>query len=137
MEWEGFAVDGIKDGHLGLGFETVTDALKLDPLTDSEFDSLIIHNAFSGGAMRTVLPLKSDGYFRAHLAPGNGDLPAGFAIVLVLEGNGEISFANAQTMAITKGDAVVIPFAAGGYSLTGANAIICRPPLAELARVAE
>jgi mannose-6-phosphate isomerase len=40
-------------------------------------------------------------------------------------------------MAITKGDAVVIPFAAGAYSLTGANAIICRPPLAELARVAE
>jgi len=137
LEWEGFAVDGIKDGHLGLGFETVTDALMLDPLTDAEFDSLITHNAFSGGTMRTVLPLKSDGYFRAHLAPGSGDLPAGFAIVLVLDGIGEITFASAPTMAITKGDAVVIPFAAGAYSLTGANAIICRPPLAELARVAE
>ena len=137
LEWEGFAVDGIKDGHLGLGFETVTDALKLDPLTDAEFDSLITHNAFSGGTMRTVLPLKSDGYFRAHLAPGSGDLPAGFAIALVLDGSGEITFASAPTMAITKGDAVVIPFAAGAYSLTGANAIICRPPLAELARVAE
>ena len=137
LEWEGFAVDGIKDGHLGLGFETVTDALKLDPLSDAEFDSLITHNAFSGGTMRTVLPLKSDGYFRAHLAPGSGDLPAGFAIVLVLDGSGEIAFANAPTMAITKGDAVVIPFAAGAYSLIGANAIICRPPLAELARVAE
>jgi mannose-6-phosphate isomerase len=137
LEWEGFAVDGIKDGHLGLGFETVTDALKLDPLTDAEFESLITHTAFSGGSMRTVLPLKSDGYFRAHLAPGSGDLPAGFAIVLALDGSGEITFANATTMAITKGDAVVIPFAAGAYSLTGANAIICRPPLAELARVAE
>jgi mannose-6-phosphate isomerase len=137
LEWEGFAVDGIKDGHLGLGFETVTDALKLDPLTDAEFDSLITQNVFSGGNLRTVLPLKSDGYFRAHLAPGIGDLPAGFAIVLVLDGSGEISFANAPTMAITKGDAIVIPFAAGAYSLTGANAIICRPPLAELARVAE
>jgi mannose-6-phosphate isomerase len=71
------------------------------------------------------------------LAPGSGDLPAGFAIVLVLDGSGEISFASAPTMAIAKGDAVVIPFAAGAYSLTGANAIICRPPLAELARVAE
>jgi mannose-6-phosphate isomerase len=106
-------------------------------LTDAEFESLITHTAFSGGTMRTVLPLKSDGYFRAHLAPGSGDLPAGFAIALVLDGSGEITFANAPTMAITKGDAVVIPFAAGSYSLTGANAIICRPPLAELARVAE
>jgi mannose-6-phosphate isomerase len=137
LEWEGFAVDGIKDGHLGLGFETVTDALRLNPLSDEEFDSLIIHNTFSGGSLRTVLPLKSDGYFRAHLAHGSGDLPAGFAIVLVLDGDGEIAFANAPTMAITKGDAVVIPFSAGAYSLTGANAIICRPPLAELARVAE
>ena len=48
LEWEGFAVDGIKDGHLGLGFETVTDALMLDPLSDSEFDSLGKRNIFSG-----------------------------------------------------------------------------------------
>ena len=137
LEWEGFAVDGIKDGHLGLGFETVTGALKLDPLTDAEFDSLIIHNTFSGGTMRTVLPLKSNGYFRAHLAPGSGELPGGFAIVLVLDGSGEIKFASAPTRSITKGDAVVIPFSAGAYSLSGSNAIICRPPLAELARVAE
>lgn len=136
LEWEGFAVDGIKDGHLGLGFETVTDALKLDPLTDSEFDSLITHNVFSGGALRSVLPLKSDGYFRAHLAPGVGDFPAGFAVALVLDGTGSIAFANTPEMAITKGDAIVIPHSAGAYSFTGANAIICRPPLAELAKVA-
>jgi mannose-6-phosphate isomerase len=136
LEWEGFAVDGIKDGHLGLGFETVTDALMLDPLTDSEFDSLITHNVFSGGSLRSVLPLKSDGYFRAHLAPGSGDFPAGFAVALVLDGSGAISFANAPEMAITKGDAVVIPHSAGAFTFSGANAIVCRPPLAELARVA-
>jgi mannose-6-phosphate isomerase len=136
LEWEGFAVDGIKDGHLGLGFETVTDALMLDPLSDAEFDSLITHNVFSGGALRSVLPLKSDGYFRAHLAPGSGDFPAGFAVALVLDGSGSISFANAPEMAITKGDAVVIPHSAGAFTFSGANAIVCRPPLAELARVA-
>ena len=136
LEWEGFAVDGIKDGHLGLGFETVTDALMLDPLSDSEFDSLITHNVFSGGALRSVLPLKSDGYFRAHLAPGSGDFPAGFAVALVLDGSGAISFANAPEMAITKGDAIVIPHSAGAFTFSGANAIVCRPPLAELARVA-
>mgnify|MGYP000203038654 FL=1 len=136
LEWEGFAVDGIKDGHLGLGFETVTDALMLDPLSDSEFDSLITHNVFSGGALRSVLPLKSDGYFRAHLAPGSGEFPAGFAVALVLDGSGSISFANAPEMAIAKGDAVVIPHSAGAFSFSGANAIVCRPPLAELARVA-
>jgi mannose-6-phosphate isomerase len=136
LEWEGFAVDGIKDGHLGLGFETVTDALKLDPLTDTEFESLITHNIFSGGAMRSVLPLKSDGYFRAHLAPGSGDFPAGFAVALVLDGTGSINFADSPEMAISKGDAIVIPHSAGAFTFVGANAIICRPPLAELAKVA-
>ena len=137
LEWEGFAVDGIEDGHLGLGFDTVTDALKLDPLSDSEFHSLITHNIFSGGSLRSVLPLKSDGYFRAHLAPGSGELPSGFAVVLVLDGAGQIEFESAPAMKLEKGDAVVIPHCAGSYSLSGANAIVCRPPLAELARVAE
>lgn len=136
LEWEGFAVDGIKDGHLGLGFETVTDALKLNPLTDTEFDSLITSNIFSGGGLRSVLPIKSDGYYRAHLAPGIGDFPAGFAVALVLDGTGSISFANASEMAIAKGDAIVIPFSAGTFTVSGANVIVCRPPLAELARVA-
>lgn len=136
LEWEGFAVDGIKDGHLGLGFETVTDALKLDPLTDTEFDSLITSNVFSGGDLRSVLPIKSDGYYRAHLAPGIGEFPAGFAVALVLDGTGSMSFANAPEMEITKGDAIVIPFSAGTFTISGANVIVCRPPLAELARVA-
>ena len=39
-------------------------------------------------------------------------------------------------MAITKGDAIVIPHSAGASTFSGANAIVCRPPLAELARVA-
>lgn len=137
LEWEGFAVDGINDGHLGLGFETVTDALKLDPLTDAEFDSLFTNNIFSGGTLRSVLPLKSDGYFRAHLAPGVGDFPAGFAVALVLEGAGSITFKNVVDMEISKGDAVVIPYSAGEFTLSGANAIVCRPPLAELSSVAE
>ena len=136
LEWEGFAVDGIKDGHLGLGFETVTDALMLDPLSDSEFDSLVMRNIFSGGALRSVLPIKADGYFRAHLAPGIGDFEAGFAIVLVLDGAGEITFTSAPAIQITKGDALVIPHAAGAYSISGANVIVSRPPNAELAKTA-
>ena len=136
LEWEGFAVDGIKDGHLGLGFETVTDALMLDPLGDSEFNSLVLRNSLSGGALRSILPLKADGYFRAHLAPGIGDFESGFAIGLVLDGAGEINFANAPGMQITKGDALVIPHAAGEFTISGANVIICRPPLAELAKTA-
>lgn len=136
LEWEGFAVDGNIDGHLGLGFETVTDALMLDPLSDADFDSLVMRNIFSGGTLRSVLPIKADGYFRAHLAPGIGDFESGFAIGLVLDGAGDITFDNAPGMQITKGDALVIPHAAGKFTISGANMIVCRPPLADLARTA-
>jgi mannose-6-phosphate isomerase len=108
----------------------------LDPLTDTEFESLVMRNALSGGAMRSILPIKSDGYFRAHLAPGSGDFEAGFAVALVLNGAGEITFASAPSMPIAQGDAIVIPHAAGNYSITGANVIISRPPLAEMAKTA-
>ena len=136
LEWEGFAVDGPKDGHLGLGFETVTDSLRLDPLSDSEFESLIKRNVFSGGERRSVLPLKADGYFRADLLPGNGSVEAGFGCILILEGKGKITFQNAPEMEIQRGDAVVIPFAAGSYTVEGAIGIVCRPPKPELAKVA-
>jgi hypothetical protein len=54
----------------------------------------------------------------------------------VLNGSGEIAFANAPAMPIDQGDAIVIPHAAGKYSISGANVIICRPPLGELAKTA-
>jgi mannose-6-phosphate isomerase len=95
-----------------------------------------MHNAFSGGTLRSVLPIKSDGYFRAHLAPGIGDFDSGFAIGLVLDGAGEITFASAPAMQINKGDALVIPHAAGSYSMSGATVIMCRPPISALAKIA-
>jgi mannose-6-phosphate isomerase len=95
-----------------------------------------MRNIFSGGALRSVLPIKADGYFRAHLAPGVGDFESGFAIGLVLDGTGEITFAHAPRMQITKGDALVIPHTAGTFTISGANVIVCRPPLAELAKTA-
>jgi mannose-6-phosphate isomerase len=84
-----------------------------------------------------LLPLKADGYFRADLLPGNGTVEQGFGCLLVLEGSGSISFENAPTMSIERGDAVVIPFAAGAYTVTDAIGIVCRPPKAELAKLAE
>jgi len=108
----------------------------LDPLSDPEFDSLVMRNIFSGGSLRSVLPLKADGYFRAHLAPQSGEFAAGFAIALVLNGSGEIAFANTSAMPINQGDAIVIPHSAGKYAISGANVIICRPPLGELAKSA-
>ena len=65
LEWEGFAVDGLKDGHLGLGFDLVLDALALDPLPDHWVKELITHDRFTTTSNQSVFTHSADPYFRA------------------------------------------------------------------------
>ena len=42
LEWQGFAVDGAKDGHLDLGFETALQAVDLSAVADADLDALVL-----------------------------------------------------------------------------------------------
>jgi mannose-6-phosphate isomerase len=59
----------------------------------------------------------------------SSSIDAGFGILLVLEGSGEIQFENAPTIAVKRGDAVLIPWSAGVSHLVGARGVLSRPPL--------
>ena len=59
----------------------------------------------------------------------SSSIDAGFGILLVLEGTGEIQFENAATIAVKRGDAVLIPCSAGASRLIGARGVLSRPPL--------
>lgn len=138
LEWNDFAVDGVKDGHLNLGFDCVLDALRYTPLTSEELENNVIsHNDF-GSLDESLFSKAADPYFRADYLSGRTKLiEAGFSIVLVLQGEGEIKFTNNSTMAVAKGDAVLIPAVAGEWVLKSASGIVCRPPLAEFASLAK
>lgn len=130
LEWEGFAVDGVKDGHLGLGFDLVLDALALDPLSDHEIKELITHDRFTAVSNQSVFTPSADPYFRADYLTGTGEkVAAGFAILLVLEGTGSITFVNSDSLPVTRGDAVVIPWKSGAWTLHQSRGVVCRPPL--------
>ncbi|HUW78281.1 MAG TPA: class I mannose-6-phosphate isomerase [Candidatus Nanopelagicaceae bacterium] len=129
LEWDGFAVDGEKDGHLGLGFETALEALTLSPLNELSRRNLISSVNLSGTKKTPFFPSVADGYFCADLIPGNGtSMAASFSILLVIEGEGVLSTENSGSVAVSKGDALVYPFASGSYKIRGAHAIACRPP---------
>jgi mannose-6-phosphate isomerase len=137
LEWEGFAVDGLKDGHLGLGFDLVLDSLNYEPLNPDEIGTLIKSSHFTGGEIRSLFTQRADGYFRADVIPGNGErIEAGFGILLLLEGDGVLTTENSGAIAVGHGDALVIPFDAGPWKLTGASGILSRPPLPALAKSA-
>jgi mannose-6-phosphate isomerase len=136
LEWEGFAVDGERDGHLGLGFPTVLDALRLHPLDEDELGALVRTPGLTGGDPRSLLAERADGYFRAELLPRSGGVDPGFAVALVLDGDGEVRTERGGALGVSRGSAVVVPWSAGRWDAPGVEVVACRPPLPELAAAA-
>jgi len=136
LEWQGFAVDGVKDGHLDLGFDTALQAVDLSAVSDGDLDRLVVSaESVEGAGLASVMPPAADAYFRAHRFSASEtavSIEAGFAIVLLLEGTGVLTTADGS-IEVTKGDAVLIPYACGDYGLhsTGDRRLVgvaCRPP---------
>ena len=131
LEWDGFAVDGDKDGHLDLGYEVALDALRLEPLTEQEISQIITRFDKEKNASQRIFNSIADDFFRAdYLSDDNAVVDAGFGILLILEGTGKLEFSDSNTLQVEAGDAVVIANAAGSFTLRGATGIISRPPLA-------
>ena len=131
LEWDGFAVDGDKDGHLNLGFDKALEALRLTPLSMEEEREIItkfdIGGQRSGGIFNSI----ANPFFRAdYLTQGHTKVESGFGIFLALSGEGSMIFDNDQPLEIKRGDAVVIPNCAGGFTLNNCSGILSRPPAA-------
>lgn len=132
LEWEGFAVDGFKDGHLDLGFDTALQAVDTSAVADSDLDRLVVpREEIETIGMTSALPAMADSYFRAHrLAPGHDAVVVepGFSILLVTEGRGILDVGGSG-LEVARGDAFVLPYAAGPWSLSGnVVAMLSRPP---------
>ena len=54
---------------------------------------------------------------------------AGFAVGLVLAGDGTVTTASGQQLPVDRGTAFVVPFAAGGWAVDAVDVVVCRPPL--------
>ncbi len=131
LEWDGFAVDGDKDGHLNLGYETALDALKFDPLTDLENKEILTRFEADAASSHKIFNSVADDFFRAdYLVGDNAKIDAGFGVLLILGGSGELNFENYGKFEVESGDAIVIPHCAGSFTVKGCKGIISRPPAA-------
>ena len=129
LEWDGFAVDGDKDGHLNLGFDTALDALRLSPLDENESAQVVGKFDTEADSPHSIFQSVADPFFRADYLPGNGEkTEAGFGIFLCLSGAGELHFENSDQLSVSIGDALVIPHCAGSFQINGCAGILCRPP---------
>ena len=131
LEWDGFAVDGDKDGHLNLGYESALDALRLSPLTKEENEQIFTGFDSSSVKSHSIFKSVANPFFRADYLTGDDKkVEAGFGIFLCLSGEGELDFENSGKLAVKSGDAVVIPFAAGTFTVNNCVGILSRPPAA-------
>lgn len=137
LEWDGFDVDGRAEGHLGLGFDTALDAVRTDAVSAADLDGLVLRactrreHTRSPGGPRALLPGAADPYFRAWAVDGTehpATVPAAFSVIVTTRGQGSVRWAG-DSMTITRGDALVVPHAAGPLTFgTGIDAVVAQPP---------
>jgi mannose-6-phosphate isomerase len=121
LEWNGFELSE-DDGHLNLGWDRALAALDLTAWDDERLASVRPDGA-------ALLPPAADPYFRADRLTNGARLEPGFAILVALEGAGTVATQAGGEQPLRRGDAVLIPYAAGEGELTGdVTAIRCRPP---------
>jgi mannose-6-phosphate isomerase len=128
LEWSGFALNGDKDGHLGLGFPTALTAVERTARTVTEIDALVRRGPGPGA----VLAAESARFFRLDLidVPSRALLEPGFGVLIVLEGTVTLRVSSGDVSAAA-GSTVLIPAAAGSVALLGqGRALLARPPAA-------
>ena len=137
LEWSGFAVDGPRDGHLGLGFDVALSALDCSGWDPGRLAGLRGARrgpagpaAASGRGISSLLPQRADPFFMAELVDGSvaATLAPGYAVLIVTSGDGRLVSA-AGSLPVRSGSTVLVPYAAGPTTLEGRLlALRCRPP---------
>jgi len=129
LEWQGYAIDGPADGHLGIGFEAALQATDTRAWSAAELSELVVR----GGIGKRTLADSSAEYFRASrfdvMAPTN--FGAGFSVLVVLSGSGTLVATDPGSPAIplSAGDTLVLAHALGAFTIDGELAILrCQPP---------
>ena len=110
LEYDGFALDGAADGHLGLGYD-----LALECVDRSAWDPDRIE-ALRGGSR--LLPAAADPFFTADRLGAGAVLEAAFSVLVVVAGAGTLSGEHDE-LAVRRGETIVIPYASGPLALTG------------------
>jgi len=108
LEHDAFGVTDEAGATLGLGWETAIQALDRQ----------------AADAPERTLPAAAASYFRAEHVSAPATLDQGFSILVVLDGSGAVG-----GLEVARGDAVLVPHAAGATQLEGSAEVLwCRPP---------
>jgi mannose-6-phosphate isomerase len=128
LEYDGFAVDGPREGHLGIGFDAALSCVRHQAVSAKMLAELC-------GDVKAarIFPAQADAFFRAdrHTGSDSSVWEPGFAIVVVVSGSGRLTWAEDRSCELRRGMTVVLPWNAGPMRVDGPVELIrCRPPAA-------
>ena len=135
LEWDGFAIDGPRQGHLGLGFELALRAVDRSGRAPAELDRLRAGRGPVRPGVERLFPEEADPFFRAErLRPDPAAaLEAAFSILVVTDGSGRLE-TGGGSLELARGDTALVPFAAGSGEVRGRlEAVRALPPVPEAA----
>jgi mannose-6-phosphate isomerase len=136
LEWLGYSV-GSMPSDMGLGMGTALTAVDCSGWDDHRLRTNIKRHSPDDAS---ALPTPADPFFRLSVRDGSTIDPpenAGFAVVVVLRGEGQIS-GDDFGVPIRSGDAYLVPFGAGNWTIAGtARVLVARPPDPGVARAAD
>jgi mannose-6-phosphate isomerase len=130
LEWS-VTSSGRDESHLGIGFDTAMRAVAHHALGADRLDSLRRHTDphSHDSALRSVLPGSADEFFRLGLlengAAETDRVPAGFAAVVVLDGDGAL--VGDDEVAVRRGELLAVPAAFGSWAVRGVTVVVGRP----------
>jgi mannose-6-phosphate isomerase len=130
LEWEGFAVDGRAQGHLGLGFELALGCVDRSGWGPDRLAGLRGGRGPVRPGVERLFPAAADPFLRAErLRPEPvAALEPAFSILVVTDGSGRLE-TRGGSLELGRGDTVLVPFAAGPGEVRGRlTAVRCLPP---------
>jgi mannose-6-phosphate isomerase len=128
MEWQGF-LDDPRSWHLGLGQATALRALDLSGWDGGRLDTIVRHTA--GQTAPVVNLLANSDFFRAQRLHADSavELDPSFAVMVVLDGEGQVRTEGGDKLEVRRGDTVLLPHSAGSSTVDGGVVVVrCLPP---------
>ncbi len=131
IERTGFRLPAGVRGDLGLGDDVALRCLDTSAWDADRLQRARAHRIPATGRV-SALPSGADPFFRAErvVAEGSESFEPGFAVVVVLAGDGTLrSGAGGDGLPLERGRTVLVPYAAGATTVTGSLDLVrCRPP---------
>ena len=128
LEWTGF-MDSEEGGHLGIGYPTALGCV--DRSGWKRRLPSIVHRSHQIGQVHDLFGVLAKDFFRAQrlAITARVELEPGYAVLVVLDGTGQLTTEDGEMLGLGKGDTVVVPYAAGSVVIDGRlTAIRCMPP---------